>query len=44
MSVALFINLAGIILFGVGLLITLPVTMLASVSIYRKLLAQADAS
>jgi len=40
MSVALGINLVGLFCFGVGLFVTLPVTFLAGVHIYRQLLAQ----
>jgi len=35
----LLVNLAGVIFFGVGIFVTLPITMLASVFVYRKLLA-----
>jgi|694.fasta_scaffold24718_5 uncharacterized membrane protein len=34
------INLMGILCFGIGLLITLPVTVLAATTVYRKLLLQ----
>jgi len=39
-----FINLLGVILFGVGLLLTIPTTMIAQAYVYRKLsgLAQAQ--
>lgn len=43
-SVVLGINIVGILCLGVGLMITLPMTMLASVFIYRKLLAETEAS
>jgi uncharacterized membrane protein len=39
-SVVAAVNLLGLICAGVGLIITLPITMLASVYVYRKLLEQ----
>jgi uncharacterized membrane protein len=41
-SVLLLVNFIGIVCFGVGLIITIPITMLASVFVYRKLLAQTE--
>jgi uncharacterized membrane protein len=43
-SVTLLVNLLGALLFGVGLLVSLPVTTLAGVFVYRKLLEQTEAS
>jgi len=43
-TVIALLNLAGIIVLGVGLLITLPITILASVYIYRQLLKQTEQS
>jgi len=42
-SVLLGVNIIGILCLGIGLMITLPVTMLASVFVYRKLLTQTEA-
>jgi uncharacterized membrane protein len=36
------LNLVGLLCLGVGVLITLPITMLASVHVYRKLLAATE--
>lgn len=38
------VNLVGLICFGVGLLVTLPMTMIASLYVYRKLLTQTSAA
>ena len=43
-TVIALVNVAGIIVLGVGLLITLPITLLASVYIYRQLLQQTETS
>jgi uncharacterized membrane protein len=43
-GVVLLVNIVGLVCLGVGLLITLPVTMLANVYIYRSLLSQSEAS
>ncbi len=44
-AAAMFVvNLVGLICFGVGILVTLPITMLASLYVYRKLLAQTGAA
>jgi uncharacterized membrane protein len=42
-SVLLGVNIIGILCLGIGLMITLPMTMLASVFVYRKLLTQTEA-
>ncbi len=42
-GVVVLINLIGFVFLGVGLFITIPLTMLASVYVYRKLLAQTEA-
>jgi len=39
-SVILLVNIIGLVCLGVGLLITLPMTMLANVYIYRQVLAR----
>jgi uncharacterized membrane protein len=39
-TVSALLNIAGLLALGVGIMITLPVTMLASVHIYRTLLAK----
>lgn len=42
-SVVLGLNFIGVLLLGVGLLVTLPITMLATVHAYRSLLKQTEA-
>ncbi len=42
--VAFVINLLGVLFLLIGLFVTIPVTMMATVFVYRKLLAQAEAT
>ena len=43
-TVVALLNIGGLIAFGIGIMITLPVTMLATAHIYRTLLAQTPAA
>lgn len=42
--VCLVLNILGVLFFGIGLLITVPVTLLALAAVYRKLTGQAETS
>jgi uncharacterized membrane protein len=43
-SLVLLINFVGLMFAGIGLMVTVPVTMIASLHVYRQLLSQSEAA